>query len=69
MTRDFVHGQRVAIDGTVGDEQGTVPRGMRGRVLGDNPTCRGDDGVRRVNVQLENGDVVAVPDKALRSKE
>lgn len=62
-------GQPVRIDGTVADTETnqTLPRGLRGRVFGDNPSHDAGDGRgRRVLVQTERGEFVAVPEKALK---
>lgn len=62
------HGQPVRIEGTVADvETGARVTGA-GRVCGDNPTCRNDRGTRMVNVEMADGSMVAVPERALRKE-
>lgn len=65
--REFQHGQPIRVEGSVGDDATGNLRGQRGRVLGVNPTFDGKAGPM-VNVQLEGGAVVAVPQRAVRHK-
>lgn len=59
-------GQAVRIDGHVSDGDGSC-HGMIGRVVGQNHTERGSDGVQRTVVELPDGSVASVPSKALRN--
>lgn len=66
--KEWQHGERVQVTGNVGDEAGSV-RGMRGKVMGANPAATGSDGrTPMVNVQLEDGSVAVVPERALSKR-
>lgn len=61
----YREGQRVRTDTHLGDEDGRIDR-IRGRVIGDQCTNRGADGVERVQIQTEDGTIFAVPTRAVR---
>jgi hypothetical protein len=63
---DLPHGAPVQVVGSVGDDETGLLRGMRGRVHGVNATYEKSNGERFVNVQLEGGAVVAMPERALK---
>lgn len=64
--REFQHGQPIRVDGSVGDDASGNLKGQRGRVLGVNPTFDSERNGPMVNVQLEGGAVVAVPQRAVK---
>jgi len=64
--RELRHGDRVAIDANVGDDESGSLRGCRGTVHGVNPTYQRKNGETMVNLQLEDGAVVAVPSRAVK---
>ena len=64
--RDWSHGQRVRITGTVGETRDAL-RGVRANVHGVNATYE-RDGKRWVNVLTDDGRVFAVPSKALKQE-
>lgn len=68
MADDFRDGDRVRINTGLADDQGQVDRNTEGRVLGANPVMPGSDGRPHVNVQLRDGQVVAVPSDALERR-
>jgi hypothetical protein len=68
MSRDYHNGQRIKITGTVGDNESGSLKGETGSVLGVNATFTNKSGVDMVNVRLDSGAVVAVPQKAIKEK-
>lgn len=65
---DFADGQPVELETGLADDLGKVDRGARGKVLGENCVMPDDRGRQRVNVQLDDGQIVAVPHDAIRRR-
>ena len=63
---EFHHGQPIRVHSAVGDDASGSLKGQRGRVLGVNPTFDSAKNGPMVNVQLEGGAVVAVPQAAVQ---
>lgn len=68
MSRDYHNGQRIKVTGTVGDNESGSLKGESGVVYGVNPTFTNKQGVEMVNIKLESGVVVAVPQKATKEQ-
>lgn len=66
--RELPHGKAVRIDAHVGDDASGDLRGQAATVHGVNATFVNQQGVPMVNVRTEAGEVLAVPQAAVKER-